>query len=425
MVGHAPAFDGARAAVQDSFASGARQVGASLRHRRLREGFVVAEIVLAVVLLLGAGLMVQSLRRARAIDPGFAARNVLTARVALPLSRYPGEAQRTQFFDEAKRRIAAVPGVQAVGTVSFAPFSGLGAGTSFAVVGQPPPAPGQSPVTDVRVADNGYFDAMGVPLIAGRLFEPRELRENARVVIVSETLAREQFPGRDPIGQRLEISMGAPPITPTAIVGVVGDVRYSNLETAPRSAVYWPHPQLAYSAMTFVVKAASSPAPLGAAVQREIQAIDRDQPVSEIRTMDEWVGRSVAQRRFLAAALSIFASLALVLAAVGIYAVMSYVVSQRTSEIGLRLALGADAGDVVRMVVGNAARLTLLGLGVGVVSALLLSATATRLLYATSGADPAAVAAVVAILAGAATLASYLPARRAARIEPVQALRYQ
>ena len=423
--GLVPAFEGSRADAQSSLESGARQVGAGIRHRRLREAFVVAEITLAVVLLLSAGLMLRSFSRARSIDPGFEAENVVTARVGLPLTRYPDAPQRTRFFEEAGRRLAALPGVTAVGAVSFLPLGGGGAATSFTVVGTPAPAPGQSPTADVRIVDNGFFEALSVPLVSGRLFNARELNENARVAIVNESLAREYFSGRDPIGEHLQVSMGPAPYLPTEIIGVVGNVRYATLETAPRATVYWPHPQLAYPTMTLVVKAASDASGLGPALQREIAALDEDQPVSDVRTMDVTVARSVAQRRFLAVTLSIFAGVALLLAAVGIYGVMSYVVSQRTSEIGLRLALGAERGDVVRMVVANAARLTLAGVTLGVAIALALSAVSSRLLYATSGADPAALALAVTVLTLVATLASYLPARRASRIEPVQALRYQ
>jgi putative ABC transport system permease protein len=425
VAGLVPAFEASRADVQHSLESGARQVGTGVRHRRMREVFVVAEITLAVVLLLGAGLMLRSFIRARSIDPGFQAENVVTARIGLPLTKYPAASQRTRFFEEAARRLTALPGVTAVGAVSFLPLGGGGAATSFTIVGAPEPAPGQSPVADVRVVDNGFFEAMSVPLVSGRLFNPRELNLDARVAIVNETLAREYFSGRTPIGERLQVSMGGPPYVPTEIIGVVGDVRYATLETAARATVYWPHAQLSYPTMTLVVRTASDASSLGLALQREIAAIDRDQPVSDVRTMDVTVARSVAQRRFLAVALSVFAGIALVLAAVGIYGVMSYVVSQRTSEIGLRLALGAERGDVVRMVVANAARLTLAGIVLGVVVALGLSAASSRLLYATSGMDPAALGLAVAVLTFVATLASYLPARRASRIEPVQALRYQ
>ena len=423
LAGLIPALEGSRSDVQDSLESGARQVGVNSRHRRLRQALVVAEIALAVVLLVGAGLTLRSLARVRGTHPGFGSDNVLTGRVALPDSKYPESSARTRFFQEVQRRLSALPGVQSVGTISFLPLSGGGAGTGFTIVGQPAPAPGQGPVTDVRVVDNGFFDAMRIPLTRGRLFTARELGAAAGVVVVNEELARLHFQGRNPIGERLMINM-ADPVVPTEIIGVVGDVRYASLEVPARPTVYWPHPQLPYNAMTVVIRAASDAAALAPAMQREIMSVDGDQPISQVRTMDQLVARSVSERRFTALLLSVFAVLALTLAAVGIYGVMSYVVSQRTSEIGLRLALGANAGDVVRMVVVNAAWLTMLGLAIGVSAAVLLSLTAARL-FSVASADPLTLAGVAVLLAGVATLASYLPARRAARIEPLQALRYQ
>jgi putative ABC transport system permease protein len=423
VAGLVPALEGSRTDVQDALESGARQVGVNIRHRRLRQTLVVGEIAIAVVLLVGAGLTLSTLARVRGTNPGFSADHVLTGRVALPDSKYPEGEARTRFFQEVQRRLSALPGVQSVGTISFLPLSGGGAGTGFSIVGQPAPAPGQGPVTDVRVVDNGFFSAMRIPLTRGRLFTGRELSSPAHVVVVNEELARLHFPGRDPIGERLMINM-ADPVVPTEIVGVVGDVRYASLEVPARPTVYWPHPQLSYNAMTVVIRAASDAASLGPAMQREIMSVDGDQPLSQVRTMEQLVARAVSERRFTALLLSVFAALALMLAAVGLYGVMSYVVSQRTSEIGLRLALGANAGDVVRMVVVNAVWLTMLGLAIGVSAAVVLSLTAARLVSVGS-VDPLTLAGVAALLAGVATLASYLPARRAARIEPVQALRYQ
>src|SRR5439155_25875864 len=207
----------------------------------------------------------------RGIDPGFDAHNVLTARVSLPGAKYTEDAQRTRFFEQAVARIGALPGVESAGAISFLPFAGLGAATGFTIVGQPPPAPGQSPVVDVRVCDNGYFSTMHVPLVRGRLFNDRELRERSDVVIVNETMARQYFPGEDPLGKRLVIQMSdSPPAT--AIIGVVGDVRHMDLVTRPRAMSYWPHPQLPYGAMTFTVRTAADPLALAPSVEGAIQS---------------------------------------------------------------------------------------------------------------------------------------------------------
>jgi putative ABC transport system permease protein len=422
VCGFAPAFEGARGSVQDALKDGARQIGASVRHRRIRHAFVVGEIALAVVLLVGAGLMIRSFGTLRGVNPGFDARNVLTARVTIPTRRYPDEARRIDFFAKLVARVSEIPGVENAGAVSYLPLAGPGAGTNFSIVGQPPPLPGQSPGTDVSVCDNGYFSAMKVPLLRGRLFTDREMREKSNVVIINDTLARRYFPGVDPLGKSLVINMTLPNV-PTEIIGVVGDVKFSGLAAETNPMTYWPHPQLPYSAMTLTVRTASEPAAFAPLVEREVRALDKEQPVADVRTMDQWLTRTLSQARFNSTLLTTFAGLALALAAIGIYGVMSYSVSQRTSEIGVRLALGAEAHDILAMVVGHAIKLAALGLGIGVVLALALSRTLTSLLFETAGTDPLTFTAVVTVLALVAVAASYFPARRASRIPPVDALR--
>jgi len=425
--GLAPAFDGSRADVQDALREGARQIGTGARGRRLREGFVVSEIALAVVLLVGAGLMLRSFDTMTRIDPGFSIANVLTMRLQLPTAKYTDDAQRIRFFREAETRIRALPGVQATGAISFLPLTGLlGAGTGFTVEGRPAPPPGQITSggggTAVSVCDNGFFDAMRIPLVRGRRFTEREMVERSNVVVINETLARRFFPDEDPIGHRLSIDM-TEPIVPTEIIGVVGDVHFKELVSEPEPTTYWPHPQLAYSAMTLTVRGVGDPASLAPAVERAIRSLDPDQPVSDVKTMTQWAAKSVAQARFSSFLLGVFAGVALLLASIGIYGVMAYAVSQRTSEIGIRLALGADAPQVVGMILRDAARLAAAGLVLGVAIALALGRTVSSLLYSTRATDPATFAAVVAVLAAVAFVASYVPARRASRIAPVEALR--
>ena len=422
--GLAPAFEGSRADVQEALKEGARQGGPGVRHRRMLQSFVVAEIALSVVLLVGAGLLLRSFTTLRGVDPGYSTANVLTMRLQLPGARYRDDGQRIRFFREATARIQQLPGVQSVGAISFLPLTGLGAGTSFTIEGQPPPAPGQDFVTNVSVCDNGFFRTLNVPLVRGRLFTEREMIERSNVVVISESLARKYFANSDPIGKRLGIYM-TDPIVPTEIVGIVGDVRFQDLTAEPKPTTYWPHPQLAYSSMTLTVRAAGDPLALAPAVEHAIRTLDPDQPVSDVRTMAQWVAKTLAQARFNSLLLATFAGLALLLAAIGIYGVMSYAVSQRTSEIGIRLAMGAEARDILRMIVGSAFRLTAIGLAIGVALALALSRTVASLLYETAGTDPITFAAVLATLSVVALVASYLPARRAARIPPVDALRCQ
>jgi putative ABC transport system permease protein len=423
LAGFAPAFESARADVQAALKDGAQQAGTGVRHRRLRELFVVAEVALAVVLLVGAGLMLRSFAALRAVNPGFEANGVLTMRVALPGRKYD-EPKTLRFFDDAVRRVSSIPGVRAAGAISYLPFAGLGAATKFEIVGQPPPPPGQDHVTDVSVCDNGYFEAMRIPLLKGRWFTEREMRTKSDVVIVNEALANRYFPNGDAIGKRLVINMTDANV-PTEIVGIVGNSKFTDVRTEMQPQSYWPHPQLPYTAMTLVVRTASDPIAFASAAAAVIHDIDKDQPVSEVRTMDQWIARSLAQVRFTSLLLAIFAGLALVLASIGIYGVMAYAVSQRTSEIGVRLALGAARRDILRMIVANAMRLAGTGLAIGIVLALALGRTIATLLYNTTSADPLTLGMVVLVLGGVALAASYLPARRAARIAPVEALRYQ
>jgi putative ABC transport system permease protein len=424
ICGFAPAFEGSRAGMQEALKDGARQVGAGVRQRRIRQAFVVAEIALAVVLLVGAGLMLRSFDSLRGVNPGFAARNVLTARLTIPQVRYADAAKRIEFFSTLTARLAALPGVEKAGAISFLPLAGPGAGTGFTIVGQPAPPNGQGPVTDVRVCDVGYFKAMKVPLLQGRLFTEREMHERLNVVVVNEALARRYFPSGDALGKSLVIAMTSRDL-PTEIIGIVADVKYVDFATDVRPMTYWPHPQLAYSAMTLTIRTTSDPAAFAPMVEREVRALDRDQPVSDVRTMDQWVSRTLSQARFSSTLLTTFAALALMLAAIGIYGVMSYAVTLRTSEIGIRLALGAEARDILGMVVGNAMRLAVIGLGIGVLLAMALSRTLARLLYQTAGTDPLTFTVVVGVLGAVAVMASYFPARRASKIPPVEALRYQ
>jgi putative ABC transport system permease protein len=424
VCGLAPAFEGSRTEVQETLKDGARQVGGGVRHRRLRQTFVVAEIALAVVLLVGAGLMLRSFGALQRVNPGYSTNNILTMRLQLPNTKYRDDEQRIRFFREAISRIQEVPGVQSAGAISYLPLTGLGAGTGFTIEGQPPPPPGRDYVVDVSVCDNGYFKTMDMPLKSGRFFSERETAEKSNVVIVSESLARTYFPQGDALGKRLVIEMTRPTV-PTEIIGIVGDVKFRDLTAEPHPTTYWPHPQLAYSGMTFTVRTAAEPLSMAPSVERAIRTLDKDQPVAEVRTMNQWVAKSLAQARFSSTLLTIFANLALALAAIGIYGVMSYAVSQRTSEIGIRLALGATMGDVLTMIVLDGLRLAVFGLALGVLLAIGLSRTIATLLYETTGTDPVTFAAVIGVLGAAALLASYLPARRASKIPPVEALRAQ
>ncbi|HXT28660.1 MAG TPA: ABC transporter permease, partial [Vicinamibacterales bacterium] len=322
VCGFAPAFEGSRADVQEALKDGARQVGSGLRHRRIRQAFVVAEIALAVVLLVGAGLMLRSFGTLSGVNPGFDGRHVLTARLTIPQARYSDDQKRIEFFNALASRLAAIPGVESAGLVSYLPLAGGGAATGFSIVGEPPAAAGQEPVTDVRVVNNGFFSSLKVPLVSGRLFTEREMLEKSNVVVINEALARRHFPNGDALGKNLIINMTNPNV-PTEVIGIVGDVKYADLATEPRPTTYWPHPQLAYSAMTLTLRTTPEPASFAPLVEREIRALDKDKPVSDVRTMDQWVARTLSQARFSSTLLTAFAAVALLLAAIGIYGVMS------------------------------------------------------------------------------------------------------
>ncbi len=420
--GLAPAFESSREGVAEALKEGARTGGGSRRARRLRQTLVVAEVALAAVLLVGAGLLLRSFARVAHVDPGFDARGILTARVTLHGKTYEEDERAMAFFRGVVERARALPGVKAAGMASFLPLAGLAAATDFTIVGRPAPGPGEEPSTEVRVCDNGYFAVMKIPLRKGRLFEEREQRVKSNVVVVSEAFARQYFPGENAVGQRVVVDMSDEP-EPTEIVGIVGNIRHESLTAETRPMVYWPHPQLVYGAMSFVIRTDGDPKTLAAPLEAAVHDVDKDVPLAEVKTMEQWVGSALSRARFNAMLLSIFAGVALVLAAVGIYGVMSYVVGQRRPEIGIRLALGATEQEILRMVVAGGARLVLAGLVIGVPVALVLSRFLSSLLYETSRSDPGTLTAVVGALGAAAVAASFVPAWRASRVEPVEALR--
>ncbi|MBD0372280.1 MAG: ABC transporter permease [Pyrinomonadaceae bacterium] len=424
IFGIAPALEATRQNTSEMLKEGGKNIGGSPRARRLTSAFVIAQIALSLVLLVGAGLMMKSLSRLQAVNPGFEADNLLTLRVILPERKYKEDAQVLSFFKQAVERIEALPGVKSAGAVSFLPFTGLAAATDFKIEGKPAPPAGQEPGTEVRVVDKNYLRTMGIPTLRGRTFNDQEETEARHVVLINETLAQKYFPGEDPIGKRLTINMMDDPV-PSEIVGVVGDVKHLSLEGETRPMVYWPHPELVYNGMTIVVRTTNDPTQLAAAAQAQIQSIDPNQPVSDIRTMNQWLSESVARSRFNTLLLGLFSAVALVLASVGIFGVINYTVTQRTHEIGIRMALGASARDILKMVVGQGMLLALIGIVLGLAASFLLTRAMSSLLFNVSATDPLTFIFISLLLAAVAFIACYIPARRATRVDPMNALRYE
>lgn len=426
LFGIVPALEATRLNLNDALKEGGKGADAQgSRSRRMRGALVVGEVALALMLLVGAGLLVKSFAQLRQIDTGFETENVLTMVLRLPASKYKEDSQYVAFFRQALERVRATPGVTSAGIVNYLPlYGGLGSATGFNIEGKPEPPRGTGPSVNVRVADSGYFKTLGIPLLRGRTFTAAEDAEVRPVVLVSDSFARKHFPGEDPLGKRIKVFMAEPPVW-TEIVGVVGDVRYDNLTAEAEPFVYYPHPGLTYEFMTLVIRTAGDPAEMAPAVRREIAALDPDQPVSDVRTMTEVMADTVARARFNTLLLGIFAGLATLLSAVGIFGVMSYSVQLRTREIGLRMALGAQPRRVLMLVLRQGLLLTLVGIGVGLAGALALTRVMSGLLYGVGATDPVTFAAIVVLLAVVSLIACYIPARRATRVDPLIALKYE
>jgi len=345
--------------------------------------------------------------------------------MSLPPSYYARSEQRAAFLSELLRRARALPGVEAAGAVTPLPLGGDNVATTFTVEGQPPPAAGQKPTADYRAVTPGYLEAMRIPLKKGRVFDERDRRGAPAVALVNEALVARLFAGQEPLGQELRLGVGVDERDPKVVevVGVVGDVRNKGLHVAARPEVYVPQAQHAWPWLSVVVRAPQGFEGLSSALRREVAAVDSQQAVYLVRPLSDLLSQSLAARRFVMSLLSGFAVLALVLAAVGLYGVLSGSVSQRTAEIGVRMAVGAQSADVMRMVLGQAARLAGAGVLMGLVAALGLTRLMRSLLYEVSPTDPGTFAAVAALLVAVSLVASYLPARRASRVDPVTALR--
>ena len=424
LFGTVPAVYACRIHPNEELKEAGRSGGETARGRKVRSTLVVAQMAAALVLLVGAGLLIRSFARLLAVDPGFQSRKVLTFRIQLPDSKYKTDQQISEFYAQLLERIRQLPGVQSASADAYLPFAGVIDGTGVDIEGRPPLPPSEQPVVDVTVVEPHFFETLGVPLLRGRSFNDREAREVSHKVVISQMMAQRLWPNEDPIGKHVTIHMKDEDV-PSEIIGVVGDVKHAGLDTEVHPTADWPHPELAYRFMTVVIRAAGDPMALVPAVRQTVQSLDKDQPIADIAAMESLLSSSLARARFSTILFGIFAGMALLLAVIGIYGVVSHTVRERTHEIGIRVALGAQPPDVIRMILRYGLALAGSGAAIGVVLAFAVTRIMTSLLFGTSPADPAVFIGVSCFLAAVAVAACYLPARRASKVDPIVALRYE
>jgi putative ABC transport system permease protein len=430
IFGLAPALQVSNPDLHETLKEGGRSGSHGIRTQRVRAGLVVAQVALSLVLLVGAGLMLRSFAELQRSSPGVEPEGVVTAGVTLPGQRYATEPPRRQFLRTVLDRLEAISGVDAAGAVTPLPLSLNGWQTSFAVEGYPEPEPGKFPTNDIARVTPNYFRAMGVRLLRGRAFTWDDDEDAPLVAIIDETFASTWFADEDPIGRRIKINAGhpppgGPPPPWLTVIGVVNHVKNYGIDQESRVEVYVPFMQSTLQQMTFVVKAQGGAAAIGQAIKQAVREADPTLPVFAIRTMEEYLERTLTSKRLMMLLLALFAALALTLAAVGIYGVMSYAVAQRTSEIGIRMALGAHPRDVLRMVVTQGMLLTIGGVVLGLAASYWLTQLIEALLFGVSTTDVSTFVGVAVLLASVALLAIWIPARRAARVDPLVALRYE
>src|SRR6266498_4293972 len=427
IFGLAPALQAAKTDLNEALKDGAKGGGGG-RGNRFRNALIVVEVALTLTLLVCSGLLLNSFLRLQRVDPGFDSHNVLTFRIDLPSNRYSQQAQVAPFYQQLISRLEAAPGVKSVSAISHLPLSSHRGTTGFSIEGIATPPDNPVPyLTDFRAVTPGYFKTMGMQLIKGREFTPRDELRSTQVAIINEALARRYFPNQDPLGKRVMPGVGIDERgwLMREIVGVVRDSKHVSLREEPPPNIYLPHGQFPRQGMTLVVRAANGPNMLIGVVQKEAHALDSELPVFEIRTLDQYLASSVAEPKFSALLLGLFAGLALILSCIGLYGVMSYVVAQRTRELGIRMALGAQTRDVLKLVIRQGIGLTLLGAAIGVAVAVALTRMMKSWLFGVSPTDPLTFAVAALLLTIVALLSCWIPARRAAKVDPITALRFE
>jgi putative ABC transport system permease protein len=421
LFGFGPALKASRQDLTQGLKEGGASGDSRSKHRA-HNALVVAEVALSVVVLIASGLLLNSFWRLMRVHLGFDPANVLTTEVSLVSPRYDEEPKRESFFHALQDRLQSAPGVKSAGFISELPLSGEGNDTFFTITEHPPANPNDNADADFRNIDGDYFGAMRIPLLAGRAFERQDSTESRKVVIVNEPFVKRYFPNENPIGKHIKMFEGKPEFVVREIVGVVGGNKHFALQESLRPEMFKPG---SFSRMNIVVRSAGDPATLTTTVREALRAIDPDEATSTFRTMDDVISNSAAGDRFNTLLLGAFAAIALLLTAAGIFGVLSYLVTQRTREIGLRMALGAQPQEVLRVIVGHGLRLVLLGLCIGVAAALVMTRWMSSVLFAVKPTDPLTISVVAVLLTVVAFLASYVPARRAMRVDPTVALRYE
>lgn len=423
LFGLAPALASAKPELTEALKEGGRGATSGLRRNRLRNAFVVAEIALALVLLVGAGLLIKSFVRLQNVDPGFNSRNVLTMELALPVLKYARGQPVIDFYAEVDRRIKTIPGVKYAALTSILPLSGSNSDSSFHIEGFDEKQTGVYPDEEMRVVTSDYFHTLETPLLKGRFFTEADTADAPGVVIINQAMAKKYWPNDEALGKRINFNDSDPQkIKWVTVVGIVTNIRHRGLDVEPKPEYYLPHPQRAYRQMILAVRGAQDSRALTSFIRREIQAMDPDQPLANVQTLEKITAESIAPRRLSVMLLGVFAAMALLLAAVGIYGVMSFLVVQRTHEIGVRMALGAQRTDVLRLVVGHGMKLVLIGSVLGLLMALISTRALSAMLYRVGAFDLTTFAGVTIALALVALLASYIPALRATRADPMIAL---